>query len=137
VEDLSDLRALLGESPNTALYEGDYQVCLSHADAFISGQSSLLLEMALHKKPVLYLYDEPLALKPFAGEIFASFYHGRGYGYGLKDVREFLARLKNNDDPLAGERQRIGEEYFSSCDGQIGLRMKERMIATLAAEKRA
>lgn len=133
-EALSRLRTLLHESQNTTLYGGDYQACLSHADAFISGQSSLLLEMAFQKKPILYLYDEPLALKPFAEEIFASFYHGRGYGHGLADVQKFLARLKNNKDPLADKRGQVWEKFFSHYDGQIGLRIKERMIADLSAQ---
>jgi len=130
-EALEQLKMRIAQSQNTSLYQGDYQALLPLADAFISGQSSLLLEMAFQNKPVLYLYDEPLALKPFAEEIFASFYHGRGYGHGLLDVQTFVARLNSGDDPLAGKRQNVLEKFFSSVDGQIGLRMKEHIIDNL------
>ena len=130
-EAVEGIKEAIRQSPNTVLYAGEYQPLLPHMDAFISDQSSLLLEMAFQNKPVLYLYDEPLHLKPFAGEIFASFYHGRGYGHGLADVREFLSRLKSGDDPLAGKRQQVWEKFFSSCNGRIGLHMKKRILNDL------
>ncbi len=131
-EELEQLFENIRKSPSTFLFEGDYQALLQMADAFISGPSSLLLEMAFLNKPVLYLSDEIHALKPFVEEIFTSFYHGRGYGHGLADVKTFCARMENDDDPLSNKRQQIWEKYFSSYEGQIGQRMKENIITTLA-----
>lgn len=130
-EELELLQRFIQESPNTLLFQGDYQILFPFADAFISGQSSLLLEMVYQNKPVLYLYDEPLHLKPFAKEIFSSFYHGRGYGYGLADVQEFVAHLHSGDDPLAHTRQMVWDKSFSCYDGQIGWRIKESMLDRL------
>jgi hypothetical protein len=131
IEELERLKWHIQESPNTFLFQGDYQLLLPWADAYISGQSSLLLEMAFLNKPVLYLYDEPLHLKPFAREIFASFYHGRGYGYGLADVQAFVARLYSGKDLLATKRQHVWQSLFSPYDGRAAWRMKECMINEL------
>jgi hypothetical protein len=133
---LEDMRKAIHQSPNVVLLTtGDYRPLLPHMDAFISDQSSLLLEMAFQNKPILYLYDEPLALKPFAEDIFSSFYHGNGSGQGLADVQAFLRRLRDGDDQLAGERQRVWSKYFSTCDGRIGQRIVKYMIAALQAEE--
>ena len=128
---LEHMKEIVRQSPNTVLLTDDYRPLMPHMDAFISDQSSLLLEMAMQNKPVLYLYDEPLALKPFAGEIFGSFYHGRG----LADSQAFLGRLRHEADPLAGERQRAWNKYFSVYDGRIGQRITDYMITALQAEE--
>jgi hypothetical protein len=133
---LERMKETIRRSPNAVLSENaEYRTILPHMDACISEQSSLLLEIAFQKKHVLYLYDEHLALKPFAEEIFASFYHGRGQGYGLADVRTFTRRLRCAEDPLAGERQRVWSKYFAACDGRIGQRIVERMLTALRAER--
>lgn len=133
-QSLERMERTVRQNPNIALHPGEYQTLLPHMDALISDPSSLLLEMACRNKPTLYLFDEPLARKPFAEEIFASFYHGGGSGQGLADVQAFVARLRNGEDPLAEERQHVWDKYFSTCDGRIGQRITDHMLTALHAE---
>ena len=62
------------ESENCFLFRsGNYQTLLLTADAFITENSSLMIEMSYWDKPVLYLYDVPVKMKPFAEKIISTF----------------------------------------------------------------
>ncbi|MDR3175141.1 MAG: hypothetical protein LBU06_01205 [Desulfovibrio sp.] len=132
LEEIENLKILIDESPNTALYEGPYQSLLAGAEAFVTEKSSLMLEMAFLGKPTLLLQDLKVAFKPFAGAIAASFYHGEG----LDDVKTFFRIVEGAaPDTLAEERKRVRAEYFSRCDGRIGERIKTYLVESLLAEQ--
>lgn len=130
-EELQNLKEAIRNSPNMSLFEEEnYQPLLLVADAFLSEQSSLLFEMAFLKKPILYLYDAPLAMKPFAEVIARSFYHGNS----LAHVEQFLDRLHAGDDPKQEDRERVHQEYFNRYDGRIGERIKQDILRQLDLE---
>jgi hypothetical protein len=129
--DVENLREFIRRSPNMALYEGDYQTLLAGADAFVTEKSSLMLEMAFLGKPVLLLLDLQVCFKPFAADIAAAFYHGSG----LEDVQNFFRILEGSaPDTLAESRKRVRETCFAGCDGQVGEKIKEYLIAELRQE---
>jgi hypothetical protein len=130
-EEVENLKNSIRQSPNAALYEGEYQPLLESADAFITEKSSLMLEMAFLSKPVLLLQDLQVAFKPFATDIASSFYQGKD----IEDVQRFVRIVEGSSpDTLAGERLRVRKTYFAGCDGHVGERIKEHMADFLLAE---
>jgi hypothetical protein len=130
--DVDRLKSLIRESPNMALYDGDYQSLLAGADAFVTEKSSLMLEMAFLDKPTLFLQDIEVAFKPFAQDIASSYYRGKG----LDDVQRFLRVVTGEaPDTAAEDRKRVKAAYFAECDGHIGERIKEHLIQSLRAEQ--
>lgn len=119
-------------SNNMCVYKGDHQTLLAEADAFITENSSLMIEMGFFNKSVLYMYDRPIALKPFAEKLVSTFHHGHSH----KDVVNFIENIVFKHDDLLQKRALQRESIFpkSTYDGNIGLRIKQYIIKTVKEE---
>lgn len=119
-------------SDNMYLYQGNHQALLANADAFITENSSLMIEMAFFDKSVLYLYDVPIAKKPFAQKIADTFHHGHTW----IDVQKFIENILFKKDNFLELRKKYQSDIFprSLYDGKIGFRIKERIIEKIKEE---
>ena len=119
-------------SENTYLYQGNHQSLLVNASAYITENSSLMIEMAFFNKSILYLYDVPISKKPFAEYIANTFHHGHTY----KDVKEFLDNIVFKNDSLLELRKTYKANIFQDnvYNGKIGERMKEKILNKLTIE---
>jgi len=132
LQDYSKFISDIQHSENMYLYEGNHQTLLANADAFITENSSLMIEMAFFNKSVLYMYDVPVAMKPFAEKITDTFHHGSTY----KDVINFMDEVVSGDDNLLHLREMYREDIFPAevYDGKIGYKIKEYICAQLRKE---
>ena len=117
---------------NMYLYEGNHQDLIINADAFITENSSLMIEMGFFNKSVLYMYDVPIALKPFSEKLADTFHHGHTWS----DVLNFLENVVFKNDELLHLREMYREDIFPKAiyDGKIGFRIKEYICQELRGE---
>ena len=132
LKDYSYFISEIENSENTYLYQGNHQPLIANADAFITENSSLMIEMGFFNKSVLYMYDVPIAKKPFAEKLSDTFHHGHTW----RDVLDFLDNTVFKNDELLDLRERYRDEIFPKevYDGKIGLRIKEYIIEQLKNE---
>lgn len=115
------------ENENCLIYNSDnYQSLIANADAFITENSSLMIEMAFFDKPVLYLYDVPVSMKNFANDIVSTFYQGSK----ATDVFNYLS-YEIKEDVLNYDRKDMQRKIFKNYDGRIGERILEYIIANI------
>ncbi len=126
--------AEIKNAENMYLYTGNHQALLANADAFITENSSLMIEMAYFNKSILYLYDYPIALKPFAEKLATTFHHGHTH----RDVENFMNNIVFKKDDLLDVRKVLRESIFPKniYDGHIGFRIKEYLIKTIQKENK-
>jgi hypothetical protein len=121
----------LNDSDNSAWCEHlDYRYALAAADAFISEHSSLLVEMTLMNKPVLYLEDIPVTHNDFGSGIVSSHYKGKG----VEDVATFVDMLNRNCDDNALHRRKALEKYLPLRDGKSGERILNDIVESISDE---
>ncbi|MDL2207201.1 CDP-glycerol glycerophosphotransferase family protein [Desulfovibrio sp. OttesenSCG-928-M16] len=130
---LDEFKNIIEQSSNIYLYSSDYQNLVSLADAFITEQSSVMIEMGMSGKPVLYLYDEPLPLKNFAEQIAESYYHGKT----VDDVYDYIDLLRTGKDVLREKRNAIKQKFLETHDGDTGYRIYKNIKESLLSECRA
>ena len=123
--------ARIESSENTAWYrELDYRSGLAAAEAFISEHSSLLIEMILTQKPVLYLEDIPVTHNEFGEGIISTYYKGTG----LEDVIRYLDMLRRGEDSKKEDRRKALEEFIPLRDGKSGERIKDDIVRSIREE---
>lgn len=134
IDEYSKFITAIEQAENMYLYTGNHQALLANADAFITENSSLMLEMGFFNKSILYLYDQPVSLKPFAEKLASTFHHGHTH----EDVKNFMEKILFKNDELLILRNKYHNELFPEnvYNGHIGQRIKEYIIRTIQEEKR-